>query len=215
MQASELSTAEIEAALERVLARPEFARPQSSPIIHWADQAIAWLGKQFGRFFDWLLPDLDMSAPGWPLFAEIALFLAAVAGALVLARLLIVALRAWRGRARARPLPREQAAAPATAEVWGSQARAAADRGDWRAAAAALYQAVVHRLAESGDVRLDSAKTPGDYRRELRRGRRRELAPALEAFVRTFEHIVYGPSAADQPTYARLRAAAADLGTHV
>lgn len=197
-----------------MLARPEYQAPEPSPLIEWLGRAFGWTGRQLRRLLDRLLPDIDTTAAGWALFGEIVLFIGAIVGALLLAWLVILGLRAWRGRVRASKKPAPGEAAPATARDWEVAARDAAAAGDWRAAAAASYQAVVYRLAEAGALSLDSAKTPGDYRREVRRGRH-ELAPALEAFVRAFEQVAYGRSAADHAAYVRLRDAAAPLGARV
>jgi hypothetical protein len=98
-----------------------------------------------------------------------------------------------------------------SAASWESAAAAAAAAGRWREASLALYQVLLHRLDAVGAVRYDAAKTPGDYRRELRRDR--GALGVLDAFLGPFEPIAFGGRPADAVIFERLRDAAASAGT--
>jgi hypothetical protein len=82
--------------------------------------------------------------------------------------------------------------------------------GRLREASLALYNALVLRLDARGAVRFDPAKTPGDYRREVRANP--AVARPFAAFVRGFEPVVFGGRALDPDGYERLRAAAGEAG---
>jgi hypothetical protein len=99
---------------------------------------------------------------------------------------------------------------PRTAADWEGAARRAAAEGRLREAALALYNALVLRLDARGALRFDPAKTPGDYRREVRANP--EVARPFAAFVRGFEPVVFGGRALDAEGYERLRAAAGEAG---
>jgi len=75
-------------------------------------------------------------------------------------------------------------------DPWSEAERLAAS-GDYTAAAHALYQAVLRRLAGSERIRLHSSKTSGDYWRELRR-RGSPVAPAFRTFGRRFDRVIFG-----------------------
>lgn len=94
---------------------------------------------------------------------------------------------------------------------WERRARAAAVDGRWRDAAMALYQAVLHRLADQGHLRLEPSKTPGDYRREVRGGP--AVVGRMATFIRTFETVAFGAAEPDEEAYRSLEARAAPLGT--
>ena len=213
-QSPALTSARIDSTLAEVLARPEYAVSEPSVVLRWFQRAVDWVWRHVRRIVDAILPELDPDATIWGQILDVLLFVGALAGGLVISYLVILALRAWRGRVRRREAVAAQATAPTTAHDWQSVARQAAAAGDWRAASLATYQAVIHRIAERGVVRLDAAKTPGDYRRELRRSRS-ELTPLLEAFVRAFEPAAYGRAGLDSEYFARLRESAAPLGVRV
>ena len=210
-QSSNLTTAEVERALDAVLARPEYA-PVEPPLLY----------RLAGDFFDWVrdtawpvvsrfLPDPDWSSPGWELVVRLLFGAGALLGLVLLVYLAVLGVRAWRGRDRRRRAEAELAAGPLTAAVWEARAVEAAGRGDWREAAQALYQAVVLRLGDRGLVQVDPAKTPGDYRREMRRGDPASL-PHLDGFLRGFQRVAYGRAEPGPGQYDRLRSSARGLG---
>jgi hypothetical protein len=65
-------------------------------------------------------------------------------------------------------------------------AHAAAMAGDYLEAAHALYFAVLQALASTDRVIIDSAKTVGDYTRELRRSSSHSL-PAYRDFAKRYK----------------------------
>lgn len=198
---------QVRRALDRVYAREEFV-PASSP----ASGALADFWRALRRFLARLLPDFGGGgAAGEALFYLLVALMAAVAVG-VLLHLTDRLPRAWRLRDRG---GEGAAAAPgrsARAADWERRAREAARGGRWREAALALYQALLLRMEERGAVRYDPAKTPGDYRREARRGGPERKA--LEAFLRGFEPVAFGGRELDEGGYARLRAAAGEAGAH-
>lgn len=209
-----LSRAEVEAALREVLARPEYAPPEPPLLVRWMGAAQDWLATHVWPLLDRLIPRPDLEHPGWETAARVALFAGALLGVALILYLAVLAVRAWRQRRRrARRAEPVRPRAPLTAGEWDAMARAAAGRGEWRSAAMALYQAVLLRLGESGAVRVEASKTPGDYRREVRQARS-DLLPRLEAFLRWFERVAYGRAAPDAEQYARLTESASSLLPH-
>ncbi|MBD5633243.1 MAG: hypothetical protein IAI49_02090, partial [Candidatus Eremiobacteraeota bacterium] len=71
-----------------------------------------------------------------------------------------------RGGGSLRPLDRERSAVD-----WRGLARAAAARAEYGAAIAALFNAALAELDERAVVAFDAARTPGEYRRMVRRAR--------------------------------------------
>jgi hypothetical protein len=196
---------EVQRALERVYSRPELA-PEQVRGAGWLVEA--W--EAVKRFLGRLLPDFNPDAAGndlltWALFG---LMVAVAAGILLH---LTGATRGWRrGRVRGADLAAGGEGAGAHgAPEWEARARAAAAAGHWREAALALYPALVLRLDERGAVRFDDSKTPGDYRREARRG---PLGRPFDQFLRGFEPVAFGNRPLDGSGYERLKAAAAEAG---
>ncbi|HUG39502.1 MAG TPA: DUF4129 domain-containing protein [Longimicrobiales bacterium] len=205
---------EVDAALAEILARPEFAPAEPPLLFRWIGAALGWIGERLSPLLRRLVPDVDFSGPGWEAFGYALLGLGGLLGLALLSYLAYLAARAIRRRRR--PAGRAAAAgagAPATAADWDALARAAAAREDWRAAAMAMYQSVLLRLAGAGALTLDRAKTPGDYRRDIRSGDR-ELAARFEAFLHRFEQLAYGAGAPHPDHYGRLIDSAALLGSH-
>lgn len=201
----------VRAALERVLARPEYAPPELPPLQRWLGGAMRWVGARLLDLVRWLMPNLHTGDPVWQVIGKFLLAVAAVVGAIVVAWLAVAGVRAWSGRRRraAGAGGPAGAAGPASAAEWEAAARAAAQRGAWRDAAVALYHAVLYRLSERELVRLDASKTPGDYRREVRGT---DVAEPLDAFVRAFEWLAYGRGAEGADSYRALAEHAVPLG---
>jgi hypothetical protein len=193
------STAEVDAALADAYARPELSPPAPPG---WR----VWLVERLNQLLDWvvsLLPTPQIGEGGagalsWAVIVVIALI--AVAALLRVTRALATA----RGAA---PRSGTGAGAGATAraegvEDWRERARMAADAGRWREAALALYHALLLRFDAEGAVRYHPAKTPGDYRREVRRDPR--ASSLLERFLGPFEPVAFGARALDAEGFARL-----------
>jgi hypothetical protein len=88
-------------------------------------------------------------------------------------------------------------------DPWTEAERLAA-AGDYMAAAHALYQAVIRRLAASERIRVHASKTSGDYARDLRR-RGSPLATSFQRFGRRFDRVVFGKTVCTAEDYAALR----------
>jgi hypothetical protein len=212
MQARIPAAGEVRQALDRVYAREELAPPPAEipTLLQRLREAWEWAASTWDGWIRSLLGMHD-SAPvlfwvvvGWMVVTLVA----------VLVHLAYTAVAAWRGRQRG---PRKVASAkgaaagapvPDTPEAWDAEARRAAAEGRLRDAAVALYQAVVLRLDARGVVRRESAKTPGEYRREARRDP--VAGPAFTAFLRLFEPVAFGGRPLDPAGYERLRGAASE-----
>jgi hypothetical protein len=199
--------AEIEEALAGVYARPEFIE-RGPPA--W-QTALARIFEPVVDFFDRFF---ERVAPG-P--AEAGYLVWLIGG--ILGLIAIVVIAGWirwaltgRGRDPFARRPRRRSSAPepgrpTAVEEWEARARGLAAAGRLREAALALYQALLLRLEASGSVRVDPAKTPGDYRREAR-GHEAGFR-VLDEFLRGFEPIAFGNRPVDAVAYERLTRLAA------
>lgn len=200
------SSAEVGAALERILSRPEFAE-RSVPAV------LRLLGELWQAFTRWLASLIPQVVPErWhPLFSAVLAALAALAAVWLLVR--IVERRGANAAARLQDRQRaDEAVASADAAWWEQAARSAAVAGRFRDGAQALYMAVVLRLDERGALRFQSGKTPGDYRREARSDP--DVRGAFDGFVRHFLPVAFGPGAPDAAAFAALRVRATELGVN-
>lgn len=201
--------AETEAALREVFARPELTPPPPTPLSQWLSRAWERVTGLWSRLFpDLALSDTASGVLGWTIVGVLA-----VLGLGIALHLLLQAGGAWRGRSGER-----REAAPGglassrglRAGDWEALARRAAEEGRWRDASLALYQALLFRLHDRGVLRYDPSKTPGDYRRELRRAG--GAGQPFERFVRLFEPVAFGGRALDGEGYERLRTLASEGG---
>lgn len=94
-------------------------------------------------------------------------------------------------------------------DPWAA-AQAAARAGNYLEAAHALYFAVLQTLAATDRLVLDSAKTVGDYTRELRRSSSHSL-PLYRDFARVYEPIVWGSRDCDKASFEQLSGIASRL----
>jgi hypothetical protein len=198
-------------ALEAAFARPELAPPSPSPLR-------VWLAGVWNAFWEWVrgfFPGLQVGTQELRVLSYVVIALLVIAAVVVLLFLAGVAGEWWTGRERRAPsgsdaLRQHDADEVTGAEGWEAFARRAAERGEWRTAVLALYQALLLRLDEHGALRYDAAKTPGDYRREVRSDP--ALGRAFEAFLRGFEPVAFGTRPLDGAAYGRLRVLAGELG---
>ncbi len=165
----------------------EYQRSVQSTIL---GRLMRWALELIGR----LMNALHGSGLGRPL----ALGLAAAIVLLVVARMVLSAVardetvRVRRGRA-----------AVATDDPWLAAERLAA-AGRFENAAHALYRGVITSLSQTERVRIDPAKTSGDYARELR-ARGSSAHAAFRAFARRFDVAVYGHGVCDAALVDDLR----------
>jgi hypothetical protein len=157
-----------------------------------------WLGEIIGR----ILAGVGESPPlKWALVGAAVLILAAFA-----ARVVYVASVRAGGRPRAR---RWTAGAPLDPLLL---ARAAAADGRFMEAAQLLYLAILDELRRTERLKLDPAKTLGEYRRDLA-ARSSGAYHAFRKFAGTYETIVWGRRSCDELSYERLAELAAPLMT--
>jgi hypothetical protein len=102
---------------------------------------------------------------------------------------------------------RRRGGVAASGDTWLA-ADALARDGRYEDAAHALYRAVIHSVGARERLRLDPAKTSGDYARELRRRGAPSVA-AFRAFIARFDVVVYGHRPADAVAFDELQALAA------
>jgi hypothetical protein len=197
MQRASPGASEVEDALARVLARPEFAPTEPSRLAAWMGRLLEELGRAYGS----LLERLSLADPGGSLLAWGLRVLLVIAAGLLVLHLVNSLAGVQPRRHRVRPLA-SAVGAGGEQEGWRGAARRAAAEGRFREAVLALYQALLQRLQEQGLVRYHPAKTPGDYRREMRPHPAR--ASTLEHFLRTFEPVAFGAQEPDREVFERL-----------
>jgi hypothetical protein len=206
VQARIPSAEEVQQAVARVYARPEYQEHHG--IRDWINRKLAeafgWLSDKLGSFSELRLshPWIFWLVVGWLAIAAVAL----------LAHLVWTAVQAARrGEPEAGGATGKAAKLkPRSAADWEAEAARLAAEGRLREASAALYQALLLRLDGRGAVRFDPSKTPGDYRREARP--HPEAARALTGFLRLFEPVAFGGRGLDAEGWERMRTAAAEGG---
>lgn len=159
-------------------------------LLRWLAEGIAWLVRQVG---------------GLPSARTLVIGTTLLVAALVLARAVLVARARRDASADEAPTGRRTAGE----NPWRAAERLAA-AGDHEGAAHALYRGVLAHLALREQVRLDAAKTSGDYGRELR-ARHSGAAEPFRRFARRFDGAVYGHAPLDAALVAELTALAGAL----
>ncbi len=203
-EAARPTAGEVERALAEVFARPEFSPREPSLLARSLSRALQWIAD--------LLPRPTLSEGNARLVWWIVIAIILVATAALALRLARGLARWWRARERSKVVGVAGGlVAVKPAADWEAAADTAAAEGRWREAVLALYQALLLRLDTAGALRYDPAKTPGDYRREVRRDQR--ARGALNAFLGPFEPIAFGARPADAAAFERLRTTAAGAGT--
>jgi hypothetical protein len=167
--------------------------------------------RRFGRWvLDWILYFLERLPRGsFP--PAVFWTITGIVAALVIALLIRYALPfgAWRST---RGVRIRSGGASAT-DYW-EVARQCAARGDYTAAAHALYASLLHTIAGRGEIKLDDAKTIGDYSRELAAQSSTRL-PRFREFARGYETVIYGIGFCDRERYERLQQLAQPIvGAH-
>lgn len=195
------------AALARaILAEPDLAHQQPKPIPHEKDL--------IERFFDWLDSILNKlfsglrKATNLSVGASRSLLLVLLALASFGAIAVLIAIVKRRVERRIGPLAlarigEDAAATPAQLVI---AARARAERGDYATAIGLIFAAAVRALDERGIVAYDAARTPGEYRRAVRRSQT-PSADAFDALTRGFVLAMYGTDASDALDWAGALAA--------
>jgi hypothetical protein len=158
-----------------------------------------WLGRMFARFFSWIAPAFGVLRRSPPLFWAVLIALALLTAAAV-ARWLYL----WRARnaLRASGAGWDHLSGASRADAWGA-AQMLAARGDYTAAAHALYAALLDAGARQEQIKIHPSKTTGDYVREVRRTSS-PIFPRLRDFARAYEIVIYGLGVCDRERYERL-----------
>ena len=195
LQISRLDDAAVHDTVEVVFRQAAYSRGVLR-MPEWLSQALRWVGELLGE-------------ARIPFDASPLLFWGSVAFLVVVAAL-VVARSVW--AARQRRLVMAGAGGQRTRgtglprDPWLA-AQALAARGDFTAAAHALYHALLATLARRGQVKLHPSKTVGDYVRELR-ARSSALFSRFRDFARSYEVVVYDVGWCDRERWERLHALA-------
>ncbi|MBA2684890.1 MAG: DUF4129 domain-containing protein [Gemmatimonadaceae bacterium] len=157
-----------------------------------------WISEMLGRFVAWLAPAFGVLHKSPPLFWAVVIGLALLTAA-VIARWLYL----WRLRTAQRIGGQWQTQAGASrGDAW-SAAQQLAARGDFTAAAHALYAALLDASAKQNQLRLHPSKTAGDYVREVRR-HSSPIFPNFRDFAHAYELVIYGFGECNRDRYERL-----------
>ncbi|HEV7706137.1 MAG TPA: DUF4129 domain-containing protein [Gemmatimonadaceae bacterium] len=177
---------------------------KSSWLIHFRD----WLWRMLARFFSWLAPAFGVLRRSPPLFWAVLILLALLTAAVV-ARWIYL----WRARnaLRASGAGWELAGGVSRADAWNA-AQMLAARGEYTAAAHALYAALLDAGARQQQLKLHPSKTAGDYVREARRSSS-PIFPGFRDFARAYEFVIYGLGVCDRERYERLLSIALPIVT--
>ncbi|MSP12747.1 MAG: DUF4129 domain-containing protein [Chloroflexi bacterium] len=186
------------AALEAILARPEFNRP--------GQEESLWQ-----RFLKWLRSLLPAELPGAignpavRTLAEIGVWIVAGVGAVLIVLLLSYWLQGLISHfvadveARRRRSTGEEV--PLTAQAARQQAASMAQAGDYRGAVRRLYLAALLQLEENGLLRYDRSLTNREYLTQVSRSP--SLSSHLAPVVETFDDVWYGVHEPDRATFDR------------
>ncbi|HLB08953.1 MAG TPA: DUF4129 domain-containing protein [Gemmatimonadaceae bacterium] len=155
--------------------------------------------EMLGRFFLWILPAFGVLRKSPPLFWTLIVGLALLTAA-VIARSVYL----WRARTALRIAGQgwEMQPGATRGDAWAAAQQLAA-RGDFTAAAHALYAALLDAGARQNQLRLHPSKTAGDYVREVRK-RASPIFPGFRDFARAYELVIYGLGECNRDRYERL-----------
>ena len=158
-----------------------------------------WVGEMWDRFLGWLAPAFGALRASPPLFWAVVIALTLLSAA-VIARTLYL----WRARTAQRLAGGGwQSKAGASRQDPWTAAQQLAARGDFTAAAHALYAALLDAGARQNQLRLHPSKTAGDYVREVRR-HSSPIFPGVRDFARAYEFVIYGIGECSRERYERL-----------
>jgi hypothetical protein len=187
-----------------VLAQPAYHVPATSAAAPHADLMTVifdWLAKLLHPFAHWLEGAAGSARP-----------FGALAGALVLGAVLgLLALLLWRiANALLKDPPRPRlpgnftggALTGRSASDWREFAERAANAGDYARAIAALFSGALATLDERSLVPFDAARTPGEYRRLVRRTKP-ALAGPFDALSRAFVRAAFAAAVPQRADYER------------
>jgi hypothetical protein len=159
----------------------------------------SFVWEMLGRFFLWILPAFGVLRKSPPLFWTLIVGLA-----LLTAGVIVRSIYLWRARTALRIAGQgwEMQPGATRGDAW-SAAQLLAARGDFTAAAHALYAALLDAGARQNQLRLHPSKTAGDYVREVRK-RSSPIFPGFRDFARAYELVIYGLGECNRDRYERL-----------
>jgi hypothetical protein len=178
------------AALADVLASPEF-RAVHDP---------SWLDRLRQRVLRWLVDLLGaiLGSSAMPTLTNLAVYVLIAAAIAVIA---VSVYRSLRRSAHDETVALDLEFTPVRPwSDWLAEARAAAARGDTRAAVRAVYWCAITFLETQGAWRADPSRTPREYVRLLAASSAH--TPALRGLTRLLEQVWYGSVEADDTRYA-------------
>ena len=174
--------------VQAVLRDPAFRRSLRRSL---ADRMLLWLSHGFERVLA-LMKHLPSSR-------SFALGFAVLIAAFVVLRVILAA----RARDDHGERVADKSGGAQRDDPWAS-ADHMASAGRYEEAAHALYRGVILSIGRTERLRLDPARTSGDYARELRRRNAASLGP-FRAFTHRFDVAVYGHGRPDATAIAQLR----------
>jgi hypothetical protein len=187
--------ADAEERLAEILSRPPFADQGPPQPPSWLDRFFEWLFEQLGRIAE----PVGEAAGGTP--GTVASWVLTALGALLVLGVLVMWLRGLQRSLR----PAAALAPAASAEARDAadartQARALADRGDYRGAARLLALAALLWLDESGRLRYNAHQTNREHVARL--GEQPQLRERLSPVVEIADRVWYGNAPLDAASYA-------------
>ena len=158
-----------------------------------------FVGEMFHRFLLWILPAFGVLRKSPPLFWTLIVGLALLTAAVIVRSVYL-----WRARTALRIAGQgwEMQPGATRGDAWAAAQQLAA-RGDFTAAAHALYAALLDAGARQNQLRLHPSKTAGDYVREVRK-RSSPIFPGFRDFARAYELVIYGLGECNRDRYERL-----------
>ncbi|MEP7065150.1 MAG: DUF4129 domain-containing protein [Gemmatimonadota bacterium] len=167
-----------------------------------------WVGRMLATLFSWILPAFFALRRSPPLFWAVLIALTLLTAAVV-ARWIYL----WRARTAGRIAGArwDEQGESSRNDAW-SAAQQLAARGDYTAAAHALYAALLDAGARQNQLKLHPSKTAGDYVREVRK-RSSPIFPTFRDFARAYELVIYGLGECDRERYERLLSLALPIVT--
>ncbi len=194
-RADSLRAEEIRRDIAAILSRPEFvAEERKATILNWIGERVEAMLRAFGELLERLFRSAGIGNPAaariltWII---IGLIITAVLGALIAG--VTRALRRRRGAVASRAgldAPAVQAGDRPDADHLLEEARALLSAGDTGRAFRAAFSALLITMNDAGLIRYDSARTTGEYIRDL--ARRGQSYGAFRSLALTFDKVAYG-----------------------
>jgi hypothetical protein len=192
--------------IRAILAQKAFEGSQAtpipeSPLARFVDYLLRAIGDAMHRIFPHAVPAATSRAA-----ASSVVFIAAVIAIAYLGYRVLRIVDARRARRVSLPSAAAQAAATATRHSLLQDAAAAAGAGDYARAIALLFRAALLDLDGGALVPFDPARTPGEYRRLVRRAAATASAPFDDLAAR-FIRATFGAQPPQATDYDRAREA--------